>query len=125
MVDGNVARVLARLFRLGAAGRPAGRAPGELAQALLDPAPAGDHNQAMMELGALVCLPRAPIVRQLPGGGALPGARGRGHRLSRPRAPRPEPGDPAPGLFLLRDDRGTGSSSSADAGRCCRTSGCR
>ncbi len=30
------------------------------AQALLDPEHAGDSNQAMMELGATVCLPRAP-----------------------------------------------------------------
>jgi len=30
------------------------------------PNPAGDHNQAMMELGATVCLPRAPLCLQCP-----------------------------------------------------------
>jgi A/G-specific adenine glycosylase len=28
--------------------------------------PAGDHNQAMMELGATICLPRAPLCEQCP-----------------------------------------------------------
>jgi A/G-specific adenine glycosylase len=56
VVDGNVERVLQRL-----AGRSLtqqdiwGRA-----QALLDPSRPGDFNQAMMELGATVCLPREP-----------------------------------------------------------------
>ena len=61
-VDGNVLRVTARL----------GCEPGDIqskptrdrltaaAQALLDPRRPGDWNQAMMELGATVCLPREP-----------------------------------------------------------------
>ncbi len=69
VLDGNVARVLARLFAL----RGEVRAPQrwarlqELAQQLLPGgtrraagASAGDWNQAMMELGATVCTPRAP-----------------------------------------------------------------
>lgn len=62
VLDGNVARVLARL----------GAIRGDLreskkwqrlqkeAECLLDPGEPGDWNQAMMELGATVCTPRAP-----------------------------------------------------------------
>ena len=61
-LDGNVARVLSRLFCL--KGDPA-RSPlqGMLAaagQQLLPGARPGDFNQALMELGATVCLPRNP-----------------------------------------------------------------
>ncbi len=56
VVDGNVERVLERL--LGAA------MPGEevwrQAENLLDPSRPGDFNQALMELGATVCLPKQP-----------------------------------------------------------------
>lgn len=59
VVDGNVARVLARLFVLeedvrSGAGRDAAWA---LADALVPAARPGDFNQAVMELGATVCLP--------------------------------------------------------------------
>lgn len=60
VVDGNVARVLARLFRLDPPADRSASGLGRLARDLLDPAGPGDHNQAMMELGALVCLPRNP-----------------------------------------------------------------
>ena len=61
-LDGNVVRVLARLFRL--EGDPA-RSPvqGMLAaagQQLLPAHRPGEFNQALMELGATVCLPRNP-----------------------------------------------------------------
>ncbi|MFA5057971.1 MAG: A/G-specific adenine glycosylase, partial [Opitutaceae bacterium] len=62
-VDGNVVRVLARLtadtmeFRDGAT---AARHFAPLAGALLKPADPGTHNQAMMELGALVCTRHHP-----------------------------------------------------------------
>lgn len=56
-VDGNVRRVLARVFDLPAP-RPAELQ--QLADRLLDRAAPGDFNQAMMELGATVCTPRAP-----------------------------------------------------------------
>lgn len=62
VLDGNVARVLARLGAL--RGDP--RAPRRWeqlqnrAQELLAPQSPGDWNQAMMELGATVCTPRAP-----------------------------------------------------------------
>lgn len=62
VVDGNVFRVLARLF---ANPTPIDSSEGRkefkaLAQRLLHPDAPGEHNQAMMELGALICTPRAP-----------------------------------------------------------------
>jgi len=59
VVDGNVARVLARLFVIDADVRAgAGRDMAwELADALVSPRRPGDFNQAVMELGATVCLP--------------------------------------------------------------------
>ena len=62
-VDGNVVRVLARLTADGTEfpdGATAARYWAPLAQALLRRADPGTHNQAMMELGALVCQRRQP-----------------------------------------------------------------
>ena len=62
VLDGNVERVLAR--RLALAGDPKRAASRALlmaaAAALLDPSRPGDCNQALMELGATLCLPRLP-----------------------------------------------------------------
>jgi len=56
VVDGNVERVLQRLF-----GAKLGRgAAWQQAESLLDRKRPGDFNQAMMELGATICTPRAP-----------------------------------------------------------------
>ena len=56
VVDGNVERVLGRLF-----GRAEGREQTWLrAESLLAPDRPGDFNQAMMELGATICTPRSP-----------------------------------------------------------------
>jgi len=62
-VDGNVVRILARLTRDATPYRDsaaASRALAPLAQRLVNPAAPGDHNQAMMELGATVCLRQGP-----------------------------------------------------------------
>jgi A/G-specific adenine glycosylase len=56
VVDGNVERVLSRLVGRSLAGEEVWSA----AQTALDPANAGDFNQAMMELGATVCVPGVP-----------------------------------------------------------------
>jgi len=61
LVDGNVARVLARLFNVRA---DLSTAPGRgviwrLAERLLPRRHCGEFNQALMELGATVCLPGA------------------------------------------------------------------
>jgi A/G-specific adenine glycosylase len=62
VLDGNVARVIARLFALEGDLRsgPRWKHLQDRADALLDPDSPGDWNQAMMELGATVCTPRAP-----------------------------------------------------------------
>ena len=62
VLDGNVTRVLCRLFAFcGDARRPAAQKTLRArAQALLDSRHAGDWNQAMMELGETVCAPGHP-----------------------------------------------------------------
>lgn len=62
VVDGNVKRVVARLCCLDTAVNETSgyKVFQRLAQKLLDRQAPGDHNQAMMELGALVCTPRNP-----------------------------------------------------------------
>jgi len=64
VVDGNVERVLCRLAGWDAGGRTGGadlkRKIAGMASQLVDPAHPGDFNQALMELGATVCLPRNP-----------------------------------------------------------------
>jgi A/G-specific adenine glycosylase len=63
VVDGNVERVL---LRLAGKNEHAVFDHWSAAQALLDPSRPGDFNQAMMELGATVCLPRGPDCRACP-----------------------------------------------------------
>jgi A/G-specific adenine glycosylase len=60
-VDGNVIRVLARLRCISAdpKGSAAQRLFARVAGEVLDPARPGDFNQAMMELGATICVPNA------------------------------------------------------------------
>lgn len=77
-VDGNVVRILSRLTRDGtprADSASASRSYAGLAQRLLDPCAPGDHNQAMMELGATVCLRRAPKCPSCPVRGFCAAAR--------------------------------------------------
>jgi len=62
VVDGNVERVLERLLRQ----QLSGEELWEAAQAVLDPESPGDFNQAMMELGATVCLPGVPLCQRCP-----------------------------------------------------------
>lgn len=62
VVDGNVYRVLSRLFGL-ATPIDTGRGKKEfyeLATQVMDADYAGEHNQAIMEFGALQCIPRNP-----------------------------------------------------------------
>ena len=62
-VDGNVRRVLARLFALA---EPTPRTLQQLADRLVDRKRPGDYNQAVMELGALVCTPKTPKCESCP-----------------------------------------------------------
>ena len=76
VLDGNVERVLLRLLGLPEERSAIARATLlRTAYELVPPAPArrnakanppGDHNQAMMELGATICLPRAPLCLECP-----------------------------------------------------------
>lgn len=61
-VDGNVIRVLARLFVLkGPSNHPSMvSAAWQIAEHLVPPTRPGDFNQAMMDLGATICTPRNP-----------------------------------------------------------------
>lgn len=67
-VDGNVLRVLARLTAETGeiATNGVRRRLRALAERLLDPAHPGEFNQALMELGATVCLPRRPRCKGCP-----------------------------------------------------------
>jgi A/G-specific adenine glycosylase len=62
VLDGNVARVLARLGAIRGDLResPRWQELQETADCLLDPESPGDWNQAMMELGATLCTPKSP-----------------------------------------------------------------
>ncbi len=66
VVDGNVARVLVRLLRLHTADPNNRAALQPLADKLVAPRRPGDFNQALMELGSTVCLPRAPRCSECP-----------------------------------------------------------
>jgi A/G-specific adenine glycosylase len=70
VVDGNVERVLCRLQGWEAGARKGSadlkRKIDGLAAQLVDPARPGDFNQAIMELGATVCLPRNPRCPECP-----------------------------------------------------------
>ncbi|HEY6270725.1 MAG TPA: A/G-specific adenine glycosylase [Terriglobales bacterium] len=84
VVDGNVKRVLGRL-----AGRPLGDALcWQAAGKLLDRRRPGDFNQALMELGALVCLPGKPMCGRCPAAAlcAFRGSERRPKPLSRQKA---------------------------------------
>lgn len=68
VVDGNVIRVLSRIIAL--EGDPTkgegAKKIREVAHELLDPKRPGDFNQALMELGALVCSPTKPACGSCP-----------------------------------------------------------
>ena len=66
VVDGNVERVVSRLFRIAT---PLPKAKTEMrarAAELTDPGRPGDWAQAMMDLGAMVCRPKVPLCDRCP-----------------------------------------------------------
>lgn len=94
VLDGNVRRVLARLFDVR---QPADSRPGldrlwQLAREQLPAGRAGDYNQALMDLGAIICIPRNPDCPHCPLRGTCLALR-RGKVQVRPvlRAKRPTP----------------------------------
>ena len=82
VVDGNVERVTMRLLGLAEGDPDLARSVRAGAQALVDPERPGDSNQAMMELGATVCLPKAPLCLHCP---VQPWCRTRGEHPALPR----------------------------------------
>ncbi|MBZ5573703.1 MAG: A/G-specific adenine glycosylase [Acidobacteriia bacterium] len=83
VVDGNVERVLQRLREKPIAGEQLWQAAGDL----LEENRPGDFNQALMELGATVCLPRQPKCLLCPVFGmcATRGELSRGQKVARQR----------------------------------------
>lgn len=68
VVDGNVLRVLSRFTaeRGNVDSLPVRNRLRQVAERILDPKRAGEFNQALMELGATVCLPKQPQCRVCP-----------------------------------------------------------
>jgi A/G-specific adenine glycosylase len=66
VVDGNVRRVLSRLFALRGPEWRADAPYYNLAETILDKDAPGDWNQALMELGATVCTPKKPACPACP-----------------------------------------------------------
>ena len=60
VVDGNVERVISRIFRVQEKLPKAKPGIGKLAAALADPNRPGDYAQALMDLGSHICKPKAP-----------------------------------------------------------------
>jgi A/G-specific adenine glycosylase len=85
VVDGNVKRVIDRLVNRKSGPTDANTESQywEIAAQLLDRQSPGDFNQAMMELGALVCLPGQPLCHACPVA-ELCGARGPTQKAERP-----------------------------------------
>ncbi len=83
VLDGNVARVMARLegIREPATSAPVRRRLRVAAAGWLDATRPGDSNQALMELGATLCRPRAPRCASCPLSAALRGPRQRRDRV--------------------------------------------
>lgn len=86
-VDGNVKRVLSRLYD---EPKPTPRWLEERAAELVEPRRPGDWNQALMELGATICVPRAPRCERCPVA-ELCAARAAGTEKDRPAAARKKP----------------------------------
>lgn len=68
VVDGNVVRVLSRVFAMDVSAFTAKgkKVFQEKAQQLLDAKQPGQYNQAIMDLGATICTPRQPRCEQCP-----------------------------------------------------------
>ncbi len=97
LVDGNVVRVLCRYFGLGGdpTRKPLKQALWKLAGELVPSLAPGDFNQALMELGAVVCTPRAPECANCPVAKGC-AAKQRGQRPRAPGAPVAPSGDAGP-----------------------------
>src|SRR2546426_3505639 len=107
-VDGNVTRVIARLFRIrkDVATGTVRKRIADIAARLVPTDQPGAFNQAMMELGAMVCTPRAPACPKCPIE-TLCSARAAGEERDLPVSSRPWSPPVVPVVFGLvtADDR--------------------
>ena len=106
IVDGNVTRVLCRVFGIDGdvSKTPTSRQLWELAAEVVTKGKPGDVNQAQMELGALVCLPREPRCDACPCA-TFCVARREGRLGELPRLPAKRPTvDVARAVLLVRRD---------------------
>ena len=101
-VDGNVIRVLSRLYgiRSDASAPETRRRIFSLADDLVPPERPGDHNQAVMDLGAVICVPGTPDCRACPLA-AFCDARSRGDAADLPFLPGAKPPRQLPWTVLL------------------------
>lgn len=105
-VDTNVARVLARAFRLAGRARTAARANAlwRTAHRMVPRGRASEWNQALMDLGATVCVARAPRCERCPVRAAC--LTGRRRTRARRRSTSPRPRVARPGRGARRGRRG-------------------
>ena len=104
ILDGNVRRVLARYF--GVPGTPAqpGRGLWELAERCTPHTEVAEYTQAIMDLGATVCVRRKPLCSMPAAAGCFARRTGRQHELPAPRAPRVRPARRVFMVVALRAD---------------------
>ncbi|MGK7311578.1 MAG: A/G-specific adenine glycosylase [Candidatus Longimicrobiales bacterium M2_2A_002] len=101
-VDGNVRRVLSRLYDLEA---PTAAELRSLAADLVPADRPGDFNQALMELGATVCTPRSPDCDACPLAGWCEARRlGVQEQRPRPKARKAIPEETVRTVVIARDD---------------------
>jgi len=138
-VDGNAQRVVARLFAWEGPKDDPGflRRVREILRAYIPTDRPGTFNEALMELGEMVCTPRAPRCSECPLQDECTAQRsGEPARYPRPATPKPRPLErrdvylcrTEAGVLLVRRDAGLlarlwhfphFSSTSAEAGSCC------
>lgn len=69
-VDGNIRRVFCRLFALS---EPKQSELEDYANLLVDPIQSFEYNQALLDMGALICTPKSPLCRSCPLGSLCKG----------------------------------------------------
>lgn len=66
VLDGNVKRVLSRLLAMAGASRKTEKALWKFSASLIPEGQAGSFNQALMDLGAIICTPKDPLCLRCP-----------------------------------------------------------
>jgi A/G-specific adenine glycosylase len=99
-VDGNIERVIARLYALDTPLPAAKPEISRLAQALTPPRRAGDFAQAMMDLGATICTPKRPACALCPWNESC-AAHARGDAEAFPRRVPKREGEPRRGAAFV------------------------